>query len=79
MNTWNAWIKGALYSEDRGNGTPLQVNTTDWHQVSGTGGGSLAGGVWQAHVAGSSQDYYQTFTAVATDRASERLTALTTE
>jgi outer membrane cobalamin receptor len=71
---WNAWIKGALYSEDRGNGTPLQVNTTDWHQISGTGGGSLAGGVWEAHVAGSGQDYYQTFTAVAADRASERLT-----
>ncbi len=71
---WNAWIKGALYSEDRGNGTPLQVNTTDWRQISGTGGGSLAGGVWEAHVAGSGQDYYQTFTAVAADRASERLT-----
>src|SRR5690606_8003349 len=23
-NTWNAWIKGAAYSEDRGNGTPEQ-------------------------------------------------------
>jgi outer membrane cobalamin receptor len=74
QNAWNAWIKGALYSEDRGNGTPLQVNTTDWNQISGTGGGTLAGGVWQAQVAGSSQDYYQTFTAVAADRASERLT-----
>lgn len=74
QSAWNAWIKGALYSEDRGNGTPLQVNTTDWHQVSGIGGGSLAGGVWQAQVAGSSQDYYQTFSAVAADRASERLT-----
>lgn len=74
QSAWNAWIKGALYSEDRGNGTPLQVNTTDWHQVSGIGGGSLAGGVWQAQVAGSSQGYYQTFSAVAADRASERLT-----
>lgn len=71
---WNAWIKGALYSEDRGNGTPLQVNTTDWQQISGVGGGNLAGGVWQASAAGSTQDYYQTFTAVAADRASERLT-----
>jgi outer membrane cobalamin receptor len=73
-DTWNAWVKGALYSEDRGNGTPMQVNTTDWQQVSGTAGGALGGGVWQAHVAGSSQDYYQTFSAVAIDRASERLT-----
>jgi len=73
-DTWNAWVKGALHSEDRGNGTPLQVNTTDWKQLSGSGGGNLAGGVWQVQAAGSSQDYYQTFTAVAADRASERLT-----
>jgi outer membrane receptor protein involved in Fe transport len=72
--SWNAWVKGALYSEDRGNGTPAQVNTTDWNQISATAGGSVGGGVWQAHVAGSGQDYYQTFTAVAADRASERLT-----
>jgi outer membrane receptor protein involved in Fe transport len=35
-DTWNAWIKGAAYAEDRGNGTPAQVNSTDWQQVSGT-------------------------------------------
>jgi len=73
-DTWNAWIKGAAYSEDRGNGTPRQVNSTDWRQVSGTAGGALAGGVWQAQAAGSTQDYYQTFSAVLADRASERLT-----
>ena len=73
-DTWNAWIKGAAYAEDRGNGTPAQVNSTDWSQVSGTAGGSLAGGVWQAQAAGSSQDYYQTFSAVSADRTTERLT-----
>jgi outer membrane receptor protein involved in Fe transport len=73
-DTWNVWVKGAAYGEDRGNGTPLQVNTTDWKQISSTAGGNLAGGIWQAQAAGSSQDYYQTFTAVAADRASERLT-----
>ncbi|MEZ5287405.1 MAG: TonB-dependent receptor [Vicinamibacterales bacterium] len=73
-DTWNGWIKGAAYSEDRGNGTPQQVNSTDWRQVSGTAGGAAAGGVWQAQAAVSTQDYYQTFTAVAADRASERLT-----
>lgn len=73
-DTWNAWIKGAAYSEERGNGTPAQVNSTDWSQISGTAGGSLAGGVWQAQAAGSSQDYYQTFTAVSADRTTERLT-----
>ena len=71
---WHAWLKGALYGEERGNGTPLQVNSTDWKQISGIGGGNFAGGVWQAQVAGSVQDYYQTFSAPSMDRTTERLT-----
>lgn len=73
-NGWNLWLKGALYSEDRGNGTPAQVNSTDWQQVSLTSTGNLAGGAWQAQAASSRQDYYQTFTAVTATRTSERLT-----
>jgi len=73
-NGWNVWLKGALYSEDRGNGTPAQVNDTDWQQVSLTSSGNLAGGAWQAQAASSRQDYYQTFTAVTATRTSERLT-----
>jgi outer membrane receptor protein involved in Fe transport len=71
---FHLWVKGSLYDEERGNGTPQQVNTTDWSQVSADVGGTVAGGVWQVQAAGSGQDYYQTFTAVAADRASERLT-----
>ncbi|MGH9384949.1 MAG: TonB-dependent receptor [Vicinamibacterales bacterium] len=70
----HVWIRGAAYSEDRGNGTPLQVNTTDWSQVSADAGGVVGTGVWQVQGAGNSQEYFQTFTAVAVDRASERLT-----
>jgi outer membrane receptor protein involved in Fe transport len=70
----HVWIRGAAYSEERGNGTPLQVNTTDWSQISADAGGVANKGVWQVQAAGNSQDYYQTFTAVAADRASERLT-----
>ncbi len=73
-DTWNVFGQGALYSEDRGNGTPAQVNTTDWKQFSSTPAETVGGGVWQVQGAASSQDYYQTFTAVAADRASERLT-----
>ena len=73
-NGWNLWLKGALYSEDRGNGTPAQINSTDWQQVSVTSTGNLAGGAWQAQAASSRQDYYQTFTAVTATRTSERLT-----
>jgi outer membrane receptor protein involved in Fe transport len=71
---WRASVRVSAYSEDRGNGTPIQVNTTDWRQLSGEVGGIAGGGAWQAHIAGGSQDYYQTFSAVAGDRRSERLT-----
>ena len=71
---WRASARVSGYAEDRGNGTPVQVNTTDWRQVSGEVGGITGGGAWEAHVATGSQDYYQTFSAVATDRRSERLT-----
>lgn len=73
-STWHAWVRGAAYSEDRGNGTPVTVNSTDWSQVSVNAGGIVGRGALQLHLAGSSQDYYQTFSAVAADRRSERLT-----
>jgi hypothetical protein len=66
--------RGALYEEDRGNGTVVQVNTTDWQQFSLEIGAFIGGGVFEVHGVGSSQDYYQTFSAVAAGRATERLT-----
>lgn len=72
--SWHASARVNGYAENRGNGTPAQVNSTAWRQFGGEAGGLLAGGVWQARVSGGTQDYYQTFTAVAADRASERLT-----
>jgi outer membrane receptor protein involved in Fe transport len=71
---WHATMRLNGYSEERGNGTPQQVNTTDWTQLSGEAGGSAAGGAWLVRGSGGTQEYYQTFTAVAADRASERLT-----
>jgi outer membrane receptor protein involved in Fe transport len=71
---WHASARVSLYAEDRGNGTPLQVNTTDWTQVSAEAGGGAVGGAWLVRAAGGKQEYFQTFTAVATNRASERLT-----
>src|SRR5687767_8494981 len=35
---WRASVRVSGYSEDRGNGTPVQVNTTDWRQISGAVG-----------------------------------------
>jgi outer membrane receptor protein involved in Fe transport len=71
---WRASVRGSGYAEDRGNGTPLQVNSTDGRQVSGQVAGTAGGGAWLARAAGGSQSYYQTFSAVAAGRRTERLT-----
>jgi outer membrane receptor protein involved in Fe transport len=50
------------------------VNTTSWKQLAADAGGSVADGAWLVRGSGGTQEYYQTFTAVAADRRSERLT-----
>ena len=74
LPNWHASIRGAAYTEDRNNGTVVQVNSTDWRQLSFEAGGFVGGGVFEVHAVGSSQDYYQTFSFVAAGRATERLT-----
>lgn len=69
-----AFLRGSWFDEERDNGTRLQVNDTTIRQASlgldgGAGGGWLSLRAW-----GSDQDYFQTFTAVASDRDSESLT-----
>jgi outer membrane receptor protein involved in Fe transport len=71
--TWRATLRANFASESRGNGTPIQVNDTDWRQFAGDLNGSLAGGFWTARVTGGTQDYFQTFSTIAADRQSERL------
>jgi outer membrane receptor protein involved in Fe transport len=73
---WHATVRLSLYDEDRGNGTPLTVNSTDWTQLSGEAVGSVADGAWQVRASGGTQDYYQTFSTVLGGalRNSERLT-----
>jgi outer membrane cobalamin receptor len=73
-DTWRASARLSAYDETRNNGTIVQVNSTAWRQVSGDLGGTAGNGVWEAHVAGGGQEYYQTFSAVAAGRATERLT-----
>jgi outer membrane receptor protein involved in Fe transport len=78
QGTWHGKARVSFYSEDRNNGTAVQVNSTDWTQVSAEAGGGVGSGVWLARGAGGSQDYYQTFSAVfgsgGVNRAAERLT-----
>jgi len=67
-----AFVRGSYYGEERANGTPLQVNDTQIRQLAaGFDRGALS---LRAHA--SDQDYYQTFSAVAADRNSERLTVV---
>ncbi len=73
-DNWHVSLRGAGYTEERGNGTPIQLNTTDWRQYSLEAGGLVGGGVLQVQTAASNQDYYQTFSFVAGGRATERLT-----
>jgi len=68
------FVRGGYYGESRDNGTPLQINDTEIRQWA-------AGGDWQPwngslglRLDGSSQGFFQTFSAVAPDRESETLT-----
>jgi outer membrane receptor protein involved in Fe transport len=73
-DTWRATARFSAYGEERNNGTVVQVNSTAWRQLSADVGGLVAGGAWEAHVSGGGQEYFQTFSAVAAGRATERLT-----
>jgi len=74
--SWHAGLRLSLYDEERGNGTPLQLNRTDMTLVAAEAGGSLAEGAWLVRASGGSQEYYQTFSAVlgGAARSGERLT-----
>jgi outer membrane receptor protein involved in Fe transport len=71
---WRATFRANVATEDRGNGTPVQVNDTEWRQFGGDANGALFGGFWTARISGGTQDYFQTFSAIAADRQTERLT-----
>lgn len=72
---WRAGARGSLFSESRGNGTPLTNNDTNARAIAGESSGALAGGFWQARAYGGTQNYNQTFssvTAVNSLRTTER-------
>ena len=49
---WHATLRLSLYDEERGNGTPIQVNATDWTEVSGEAGGLVGESAWQVRASG---------------------------
>jgi outer membrane receptor protein involved in Fe transport len=70
------FLRGSFFDEDRENGTPLQVNDTQIVQLTAGGDRAAGAGAVSARVWASDQDYHQTFSAIAADRASERQTRL---
>jgi outer membrane receptor protein involved in Fe transport len=75
-NSLQATVRGGYFEEERGNGTPAQVNATITRWGGAGAHGVAGGGVWEARGDLSLTDYRQTFSAVAAGRATERLTAL---
>jgi outer membrane receptor protein involved in Fe transport len=70
-----AFVRGTLFDESRNNGTPIQKNSTG----TGFGAAGINAGLgesdWiEARVYGQAQGYDQTFSSIAVDRNSERLT-----
>jgi outer membrane cobalamin receptor len=66
---------GDVYGEHRGNGTPLQTNSTDIRQVSVDLGGQAGGGAWEVAGQAGDQSYDQVFSSIAADRSTETLTS----
>jgi len=68
---WRFDISANVFSEDRDNGTPLSINSTDSKHVTVDTTGRLAGGVFTVRGWGGTQKYHQTFTTVNALRTAE--------
>lgn len=71
-----ATLRGGYFDEERSNGTAAQINATVTRWSGVNAHGIVAGGVWDARGDVSLNDYRQTFSAVAANRLTERLTSL---
>jgi outer membrane receptor protein involved in Fe transport len=69
-----AFVRASRFREARNNGTPLQTNDTTITQLALGADAMLIGTSLTLRAYGSTQDYAQTFSAIAADRSSERLT-----
>ena len=68
-------LGGDLFGEERENGTVLQTNSTDLQQARFAAGGQVGRVLWRLNGQAGSQTYKQSFSAIADDRQSERLTS----
>lgn len=70
----SSFLRLSHYAEWRDNGTPLQINDTAIRQIAAGTDMRIGGGSLLVRGFDTDQDYHQTFSAVAADRNSERLT-----
>ena len=75
LTAWRVRASGNAFTEDRDNGTPLQVNGTRAKLVGLDISGVVAGGQLEGYIHAGDQVYRQTFSAIAASRTSETLTA----
>ncbi len=77
-NGWRFDVHGNVFSEDRKNGTLVQVNDIDARQGSGGVAGSVGGGLLQANVYAGTQRFDQTFSEASAEppRSSEDLSRI---
>jgi outer membrane cobalamin receptor len=72
---WRLRASGNAFTEDRDNGTPLQVNGTRAKHARVDVAGPMAGGQLEGYAQAGDQVYRQTFSAIGASRATETLTA----
>jgi outer membrane receptor protein involved in Fe transport len=68
------FLRASHYDESRNNGTPLQTNETSTRQIAGGADAATGGGSLLLRAYATDQDYEQTFSAIAGNRNTERLT-----
>jgi outer membrane receptor protein involved in Fe transport len=69
-----AFLRTSRYAESRNNGTAQQINDTAIRQIAAGDDVRIGSGSLLVRGYGDTQDYHQTFSAIAADRNSERLT-----
>lgn len=73
----SVFLLGNVLNEARGNGTPVQTNATRlWRYVGGANWSPADAGRFLLRLYGNDQNYRQSFSSIAANRASEKLTNL---
>ncbi|HEY4676491.1 MAG TPA: TonB-dependent receptor [Candidatus Angelobacter sp.] len=68
------FLSGALFAEERNNGTALQINSTHLGELSSGIDATLGQNIFFIRAYGTGEHYHQSFSAIATDRNTETLT-----